>query len=76
MEYLMIEVEAFWEEILSEQPDRIIAAYLLLPRPDEQAAVLRHVQAMASEDGWSEPQRTAAAVALQTILDLENTRKK
>jgi hypothetical protein len=71
----MFNIETFWEEILSEEPDRIIAAYLLLFHADEQAAVLRHVQVMATEDGWSEPQRAAAAVALEAILSVENARK-
>jgi hypothetical protein len=63
-------LEEFWADILSEEPDRVIAAWLSLAA-EEQAAVKAHLQTMTTEDGWAEVQRQAAMVALYAIEEEE-----
>jgi len=62
----MDELEEFWGDILSEQPLRVVAAWLTLD-VEEQIAVRAHLSKMATEDGWAEGQREAARAALHAI---------
>jgi hypothetical protein len=62
----MDDLEAFWEQLLSEDPDQIRAAWAGL-NGDERAAILAHLVTMATEAGWSEPQRRAAQAALDVL---------
>jgi ParB-like chromosome segregation protein Spo0J len=62
----MDDLDAFWEGMLSEDPAQIRAAWERLNN-DERAAVLAHLVTMATEEGWSEPQRQAAQAALDVL---------
>lgn len=62
------ELEAFWADILSEQPIRIVAAWMTLDM-EEKLAVRDHLKQMATEPGWAVVQREAAQVALLAIED-------
>ena len=43
--------ELLWEQLLSRQPEQVLAAFTRLS-PDEQAQVLQHLERMATEPGW------------------------
>ena len=66
----MFNVEDFWAQILSEEPDLIRTAYLALPTEDEREAIYEHLQAMISEDGYADVQRESASAALKVIETL------
>ncbi len=66
-------LEAFWSNILSEDPEKIIAAWETLIF-EEQVAVHAHLVKMATEDGWTEGQRQAAQAALDALRDREPRR--
>jgi hypothetical protein len=61
-------LEEFWSDILSEEPLRIMAAWVTLDA-EEQNMVRSHLMRMASEAGWAEVQRLSARAALQAISD-------
>ena len=61
-------LEEFWSDILSEEPLRIRAAWVML-EAEEQDAVRAHLMRMATETGWAEVQRLSARAALQAISD-------
>ena len=61
-------LELLWDDLLSQQPDKIMAAYASLEPPNQQA-VLTHLQRMINETGWQPEQRRSAQVALNTITD-------
>jgi hypothetical protein len=61
-------LEEFWGDILSEQPLRIMAAWLTLDG-ESKVAVLNHLKAMSKDTGWADSQRQAATAALQTITE-------
>jgi len=60
--------ETIWANILSRDARRILAAWDGLT-PDEQIAVKAHLTRMASETGWSKPQRISAQTALDVLAD-------
>ncbi len=62
------ELEEFWGDILSEEPIRIVAAWVTLTI-EEKIAVQDHLERMATEPGWATIQREAAQVALLAIAD-------
>jgi hypothetical protein len=62
------ELEEFWNDILGEEPLRVVAAWLTLDLVD-QAVVRDHLNRMATEDGWTEGQQQAARTALRAIAD-------
>lgn len=62
------ELEEFWGDLLSEEPIRIVAAWVTLTA-EEQTAVREHLEHMATEPGWAVVQREAAQVALLAIND-------
>jgi hypothetical protein len=59
-------LEAFWEDLLSEDPLRIMAAWSTLDS-DEKATIHEHLTVMMTEDGWVDIQRQSARAALKTI---------
>jgi predicted Fe-S protein YdhL (DUF1289 family) len=59
-------LDEFWADLLSEEPLRIMAAWVTL-ESEEQAAVLEHLRRMATEEGWVESQRDSARAALDVI---------
>ncbi len=63
----MDELEEFWSGILSEEPVRIIAAWLTLDAV-EQITVRDHLTRMATDEGWEQQQRRAARAALNAIV--------
>lgn len=60
-------LEAFWSDLLSEEPTRVAAAWALLQEAEEQQAVREHLRKMATEEGWADVQRQAARAALAVI---------
>lgn len=64
----MHDPELLWAAILSRDPDRICAAWDTLD-VREQVTVYAHLQRMAREPGWTEPQRRSAEAALQALQD-------
>jgi hypothetical protein len=62
----MDDLDSFWEHLLSEDPDEIQEAWARL-NSYERAAVLAHLVTMATDEGWSEPQRRAAQAALDVL---------
>jgi len=67
----MNSIEYFWDEILSRDPTRIKKSYEELSNSD-QRAVVEHLIAMTTEEGWHTAQKGSAQIALATI---EKTRK-
>ena len=65
----MDELETLWGQILGRDPARIRAMWHALP-PEEQVYVLAHLERMATEPDWTEPQRVSAQIALQTLRDI------
>lgn len=59
-------LDAFWERLLSRQPDLIYEAFHTLLE-DEREAVVIHLRAMAVEEGWHSEQRISAREALKTL---------
>jgi hypothetical protein len=64
----MDDLDHIWESLLSGDAALIRRAWGDLT-DEEAASVLDHLRRMRDEDGWAEPQREAAAVALQVIRD-------
>jgi HPt (histidine-containing phosphotransfer) domain-containing protein len=60
-------LEAFWSDLLSEEPTRVAAAWSSLQAADERQAVRDHLHKMATEAGWADVQRQAARAALAVI---------
>jgi hypothetical protein len=59
-------LEEFWADMLSEEPIRIVAAWVTLDE-EAKAAIWLHLERMTTEEGWAEAQRAAAQAALDTI---------
>lgn len=59
-------LEEFWENLLSEEPPRIIAAWSELD-DNEKSSVYHHLTEMTTQEGWLDVQRQAAQAALDTI---------
>ena len=59
-------LETFWAEILSEDPQKITAA-IRSRSEEEQRAVIKHLERMACDSGWMEGQRRRAKTALSTL---------
>jgi hypothetical protein len=60
------ELDAFWGEVLSRDPARILLALGRLTE-DQRAGVVSHLHRMASEEGWSEGQRESSLAALAAL---------
>ena len=61
-------IEAFWEEILSRQQERIQKAFAPLS-PEEKFAILNHLKGMVSEPGWQPEQVVSASQALDALKE-------
>lgn len=61
--------ETFWAYLLSEEPDKIQAAWNAL-HAEERAAVRAHLLQMTTDEGYSAPQRSSAQAALNVIATL------
>jgi hypothetical protein len=66
-------LEEFWENMLSEEPRRIIAAWSQLD-DNEKNSIYVHLTGMTTGDGWLDVQRQSAQIALNTI-DQEKANK-
>lgn len=64
----MHDPELLWAAILSRDPEQVRAAWDTLA-VCEQEAVYAHLQRMAREPGWTEPQRRSAETALEALRD-------
>ena len=64
----MSDLEQLWKGLLGRNPDMIRAMWQDLT-PEEQATVHAHLKRMVSEEGWSEPQRRSAKIALDALAD-------
>jgi hypothetical protein len=62
------DLENLWARLLSREPETIRAAWELL-QGEERTAIYTHLVIMATEEGWSEPQRLSAQAALDVIQD-------
>lgn len=60
------DLELFWADLLSEEADRVVAAWITLDE-GEQSSILVHLRRMTSEDGYAESQVAAAQTALHII---------
>ncbi len=65
-------LELFWNDLLSEQPAQILAAWSRIDA-ESRASVYAHLQRMVSEDGWADAQRDSARAALQTLDDMKDS---
>jgi hypothetical protein len=61
-----LDPEAFWDAILSRDPNQIRAAFAPLGRAEKQA-VMQHLFRMATEPGWHPEQRLSARTALKAL---------
>jgi hypothetical protein len=68
---LMVDLETFWANMLGGDPEVIRTAWKNL-NGEERAAVRAHLESMATEEEWSEPQRSAALAALAALRDWPN----
>lgn len=59
-------LEDFWGDLLSEEPLRIVAAWVTLG-DEEKVVVYGHLTKMATEEGWTSGQQVAAQAALKAI---------
>jgi hypothetical protein len=59
-------LEKLWDDLLSRQPEKVRSAFFSLTDA-EQAAVLAHLQRMASEAAWQPELRASARSALVTL---------
>jgi hypothetical protein len=66
-------LENFWDNLLSQQPDRIQAALDTLDE-ETRKGVIAHLQRMVTEEGWHPLQRTSAQAALDVASTGETGR--
>ncbi len=64
----MIDPEILWAGILSRDSRLILNMWDQLD-VDEQDAIHTHLTKMATESGWTEPQRISAQAALDVLRD-------
>ena len=62
----MMDIEEFWDYMLSREPEKITIAFQALSK-EEQKNVQNHLKSMAFEDGWLPEQRASAQAALNVI---------
>lgn len=67
----MMASEDLWGEILSQQEERVFAAFELL-NPEEKNTVMDHLHRMVSEKGWHPSQIESARYALAKIEQNRN----
>ena len=61
------ELEILWGNLLSEEADKILATWRGLDAEETGSRSMPTLLLMATEEGWSMPQQTAAHAALDTI---------
>ncbi|MEP7284442.1 MAG: hypothetical protein ABI947_01580 [Chloroflexota bacterium] len=59
-------LEEFWNDLLSEEPLRVIAVWSTLDA-EEKLTIYEHLTHMATEAGWADVQRIAAQAAIHAI---------
>jgi hypothetical protein len=64
-------LEDFWENLLSREPKQIRLAYRSLDATSKKE-VLIHLQKMVSENGWLPQQVASARAALETVEKIQN----
>ena len=64
------ELQDFWDNILSAEPEKIINTYRILDA-NEQQYVIVHLYKMINEPGWHSSQVSAAQVAISTIEEIK-----
>ncbi len=69
MNNLDAELESFWDNLLSGEKERVLAAFRSLDEGSQQET-LRHLQRMVTEEGWHPLQRQSAQAALDILADL------
>jgi hypothetical protein len=62
----MDELEILWGGLLSRDPAKVRATWGTLSA-EEQEAVRAHLVRMATEEGWTRPQRVSAQAALNAL---------
>jgi hypothetical protein len=60
------DLDTLWDHLLSRDMARIQVVFAALT-PAQQAAVLSHLQRMATETGWHVEQARSAQIALQAL---------
>lgn len=63
------DVETLWKALLSQTLEQIQSAWEAL-NGEERIAIYIHLKRMASEEGWTGPQRLSAQAALDVLGDL------
>jgi len=63
------ELDIFWENMLSRDPERVREAWGTLT-VEERLAIHAHLVRMSTEEGWTEPQRISARAALEALRTL------
>jgi len=64
----MLEIDEFWEQVLSRDNESIRKAFDALDRNDRRNLTV-HLQKMATETGWQPEQRKSAQLALDAIKE-------
>lgn len=59
-------LEAFWDDILSRQPERVLSAFAALSKEEKQA-VIAHLKRMSAEPDWHPVQVKSASAALAAL---------
>lgn len=60
------QIENFWENILSEDPQKILSVYKDI-NAEEKKHLIIHLYKMVNEPGWQKSQRQTAQKAIDTI---------
>lgn len=70
-------LEKFWDDMLSQDPQKITEVFKPLDKHDRQV-VLDHLNRMLNEVGWHSEQRDSAQAALKALEDIfvEEERQK
>lgn len=61
-----LSIEDLWEALLSRQTGQVRSAFQTLD-PEQQSAVMAHLQRMTQEAGWHPEQRNSAQAALEAL---------
>ena len=62
----MLEPETTWQSLLSRDREQILEAWELLNN-EERESVRDHLTRMTQDEGWTEPQRESARIALDVL---------
>jgi hypothetical protein len=64
-------LDEFWDDLLSEDPPRIRKAWQELT-DEEASAALEHLRRMVEEEGWHPLQKQSATKALDVIREMQD----